>query len=133
MPKLTISFDVEYALAEGETLEDVAGVMYHATNTILGDSYLTAHQNIQSSVVDFDFDIKVNDCEDQALEVDGRDGCDYILKDGHRGCWITVGNLSTHLVKTDEGLVVDVYPKGDEGFSDPLASTWAFDGEGVSQ
>lgn len=129
MAKLRISIEVEYDLADGETIEDVGSVMEHATNTIISDSYLTGHQNFRSSVRGYNFAIKEGD-DDQALLPDGADGCDYVLNEGHRGFWITIGNLSVHPVKTDEGVVVDIYPKGDEG-SDPIASTYAFDLEGV--
>lgn len=50
---------------------------------------------------------------------------DYVLNPEDAFCWITVGNISVYLKRTDEGVVVDLYPKGDE-FSEPLASTYAY-------
>lgn len=54
---------------------------------------------------------------------------DYTLKDGCRSVWITVGKLSVHIIRTDEGVVCDIYPLGDES-TDSIASTYAFDDEG---
>ena len=47
---------------------------------------------------------------------------DYVLEGGH--VWITVKDLSVHIKKEKEGVVVDVYPLGDED-TEPIASTWA--------
>jgi hypothetical protein len=55
------------------------------------------------------------------------DDQDYVLGPEGR-CWITVGKLSVHLVKTDEGLVVDIYALGKET-EEPLATTYVFDAE----
>jgi len=46
--------------------------------------------------------------------------------------WITVElgdgrpSASVHLIRTDEGIVVDVWP-GDDSGDEPIASTYAFD------
>ena len=53
---------------------------------------------------------------------------DYTLgKEGR--CWITVGNLSVHIVKTDEGVVVDIYPLNKED-CEPIATAYDYDQEG---
>ena len=39
---------------------------------------------------------------------------------------IIVKNLSVLVHETDEGVVVDIYPLGEEGVDDPFASTYAF-------
>lgn len=44
-------------------------------------------------------------------------------------CWITVGNLSVQVARTDEGVVVDVYPLNRED-EDVIASTYGFFAEG---
>ena len=130
--KLTINIEVEYDLAESESIDDIAKVMGHAVNTIIGDRFLSCHDNISSSVRDYIYSVKTQNDQD-ALSLDpGQDGCDYTLNEGHRGVWLTIGSLSTHVIRTDDGVVVDIYPKGDEG-SDPIASTWAFDCEGVDK
>jgi len=46
----------------------------------------------------------------------------YKLKED--GCWIAVGQLSVHIIKTDEGVVVDVYGLHHEA-DDAIASTQA--------
>ena len=43
--------------------------------------------------------------------------------------WITVENLSVYVHKTNEGVVVDIFPLGDE-MEDPITSTYAFFNEG---
>lgn len=50
---------------------------------------------------------------------------DYILNKDFRSAWVTVDNLSVYISRTDEGVVVDLYPHGDEN-NDPLGSTYAF-------
>jgi len=46
---------------------------------------------------------------------------DYILEGD--GVWITVKNISVHIIKTDEGVVADLWALGDED-GEPLTSTW---------
>ena len=45
---------------------------------------------------------------------------DYELRDGHTSCWVTVGNISVYIVRTDEGVDVAMYPHYNEA-DDPLA------------
>lgn len=49
---------------------------------------------------------------------------DWTLAPKHN-LWLTVDNFSVHIVRTDEGIVVDVYAKGCE-MDDTLATTYAF-------
>jgi len=53
---------------------------------------------------------------------------DYTLKQGENSVWITVDNISVYVVRADEGVIVDLYPKGDE-MSAPLTGTYAFNSE----
>lgn len=46
---------------------------------------------------------------------------DYVLED--ESVWITVNNISVHIIKTDEGVVADLYPLGKED-ENPMTSTW---------
>ncbi len=46
---------------------------------------------------------------------------DSELKEGSH--WMTVGNISVYIRKEDEGVAVDLYPRGDEA-RDALAGTW---------
>jgi len=53
-------------------------------------------------------------------------GCtDFTLGQGQTddNAWITVNNISVHIVRTDEGVVVDLYPKDGE-MNNALAGTW---------
>ena len=56
-----------------------------------------------------------------ALLRDGESN-EYKMKDD--GCWIADENLTVHIIKTDEGVVVDVYGLHQEN-EDAIASTWA--------
>lgn len=47
--------------------------------------------------------------------------------------WITVEKLSIHIHKTDEGVVVDIWPLGCEDADGPVASTYAFFEEGEDE
>ena len=51
---------------------------------------------------------------------------DYILDDG--AAWFTVGKFSVRIQKTDEGVLVDIYPVGKEA-DGSIASTYALDDE----
>ena len=54
----------------------------------------------------------------------GDQATDYELNDGHQSCWITVDNISVYICRTDEGVVVDLYPRYSE-MEDSIAGTWA--------
>ena len=41
--------------------------------------------------------------------------------------WIRIGKFDVRLVHTDEGIVVDIYPFGDDYAGEPIATTYAFD------
>lgn len=45
-----------------------------------------------------------------------------------RNAWVGVRNLSVDIHRTDEGVVVDIFRKGEEN-GDPIASTYAYFGE----
>lgn len=50
---------------------------------------------------------------------------DYVLEG--KAAWITVGNISVYIHKTDEGVVADMYAKHCEEMDDALlATTYAF-------
>lgn len=58
----------------------------------------------------------------------GPDG-DYVANLAkNEALWLTVANASLHIKRTDEGIVVDIWPKGRED-QEPVASTYAFDSE----
>lgn len=54
-----------------------------------------------------------------------KDG-DYTLVDGN--AWFTIKKFSVRIHGTDEGVIVDVWNKGEED-GDVVASTYAFDEE----
>lgn len=62
----------------------------------------------------------------EALSLDTPEGVDYTLHPEATSCWITVDNISVYIVRTDEGVVVDLYPKGREAEDPALAGTYAF-------
>ena len=49
---------------------------------------------------------------------------DYTLSPPHGSCWITVDTVSVYIRRTDEGVSVDLFPKGRE-MNDSLAGAWA--------
>lgn len=53
---------------------------------------------------------------------------DYTLRPGRRSCWITVDNISVYIVRTDEGVVVDLFPRFREN-DESIGSTYAFNAE----
>lgn len=62
---------------------------------------------------------------------------EYILLDGNKDCemtpearsvWIGIKDFSIYIVRTDEGVVVDIFARGHED-DGSLASTYVFDQE----
>lgn len=49
---------------------------------------------------------------------------------GNDNAWITVDDLfAVNIIRTDEGLVVDIYPAQDTEANEPLGSTYVFEHE----
>ena len=73
---------------------------------------------------------------EESLLPEGECGTDYLLKHTPKNwnpwAWITVKgrprSLSVKVKRTDEGVVVDIFRKGEED-SDPVATTYAYFGE----
>lgn len=61
-----------------------------------------------------------------------RSGDGYALAPGDSSTWITIGNLSVYVRRTDEGASVSIYPAGDEG-GESLAETYAHFSEAESE
>ena len=49
---------------------------------------------------------------------------DYELNDNYSSCWVTVGNISVYVLRTSNGVSVDLLPHGKED-KPPIASTYA--------
>ena len=49
---------------------------------------------------------------------------DYELNDNYSSCWVTVGNISVYVLRTSNGVSVDLLPLGKEDKL-PIASTYA--------
>ena len=60
------------------------------------------------------------------------DGTDYTLDPDATSVWITVDNISVYIVRTDEGVSVDLYAKGREE-DESLAGTWALHQEAATE
>ena len=54
---------------------------------------------------------------------------EYTLLPAAPSVWLTVDNLSVYVVRNDEGVSVDIFPKGDED-GGSIAGTWATYDEG---
>ena len=61
------------------------------------------------------------------MAVDGG-GDDFLLEESVERVWLTVGVISVQVVRTDEGVVVDLYADGKEDAGE-LESTYAFNTE----
>lgn len=64
-------------------------------------------------------------CDECTGSLSHDDENDYTLRDGETSCWITVDNISVYIVRTDEGVVVDLFPRYLE-MECAIASTYAF-------
>jgi hypothetical protein len=60
------------------------------------------------------------------------DGVDYTLRQTEKSVWISVNNLSVYIKREDEGVAVDIFPKGREG-EQPIASTYGFYDDAVEE
>ena len=49
---------------------------------------------------------------------------DYELNEDFKSCWITVNNISVYVLRTSDGVYVDLLPLGKED-KPPIASTYA--------
>jgi len=49
---------------------------------------------------------------------------DYELNEDYKSCWITVNNISVYVLRTSDGVSVDLLPHGKED-KPPIASTYA--------
>jgi hypothetical protein len=58
--------------------------------------------------------------------------CDYRLPPDQDSVWIEVDSLVCYVRRTDEGVVVDIFPNGQE-MENAIASTYAFFGENESE
>lgn len=62
---------------------------------------------------------------DEALRREGDSSeTDYVLNDDYSSCWVTVNNISVYIQKTDEGVAVDMWPKGLESADLSHVGTW---------
>lgn len=63
-----------------------------------------------------------------ALQNPEESSSDYVLRDDAPSCWITVGSISVHVRRNtdtgDEGVIVDLFPRGAE--DDSMDSAYAF-------
>jgi|21_taG_2_1085346.scaffolds.fasta_scaffold02175_19 hypothetical protein len=57
--------------------------------------------------------------------MNAEDHDEITLSKSQRRIWVTVNNISICIVRTDEGVVVDMWPLGQEG-STSMATTYAF-------
>ena len=60
-----------------------------------------------------------------ALRIDGDSGSDYVLNDYATSCWVEVGNVSVYIIRGENGVYVELLPKGDEGEAMPLDTAFA--------
>tara|TARA_R100001129_G_scaffold69966_3_gene47725 strand:- start:3681 stop:3926 length:246 start_codon:yes stop_codon:yes gene_type:complete len=49
---------------------------------------------------------------------------DFKLKDSYYACWITVKNISVYIQQTDEGVAVDLWPRGLEDKDSSISGAW---------
>jgi hypothetical protein len=62
----------------------------------------------------------------EVLSLDTPEGSDYTLHPDAQSCWVTVDNVAVYIKRTDEGVVVDLYPNGYEAQIDSIAGTYVF-------
>lgn len=60
-------------------------------------------------------------------------GADFVMDDRARSAWISIGEISLYILKTDDGVRFEAYPKGHEGgCCDALAESEAKECDAVS-
>lgn len=57
------------------------------------------------------------------MALEAESSYDYVLRKKEASVWITVDNVSVYVRRNDEGVSVDLYPKGEE-MNDSLAGTF---------
>lgn len=58
---------------------------------------------------------------------------EFVLSPEARGAWVDVDNLTVHIIRTDEGVVVDIHPNPMKEEIEPIASTYAFFNEATEE
>lgn len=111
-----ISYGVK---VEAETAE--AALEYARNNDLFFDADEQVEENLYSEVWEGkELAFSDNPETEQVLYSDG--DADYILKPEHSSVWITVGNISVHVIRTDSGCMVELLPVGCE-MVDPAMNT----------
>lgn len=66
--------------------------------------------------------------QDEVLTCDEAGGTDFTMKPDVKSCWITVDGFGVHVIRTDEGVVVDILANR-SGNIDAIAGTYAHHGD----
>lgn len=54
------------------------------------------------------------DLNKRDLEALEPSGSDYVLREGVGSCWVEVDNISVYIIRTPQGVTVELLPKGVE-------------------
>lgn len=104
---LRLTLDVSY-LAHGVSVETLTRMLNRMVEEGLGNGMLTGSS--KAEVVEHSFEvIQVLD-EPEALspEAPMESRTDYRLSERVKGCWITVDTAAVHIIRTDDGVTVDI-------------------------
>lgn len=122
LPSITLrlTLDVSYH-AHGVSVETLTRMLNRMIEEGLGKGMFTGSS--EAEVVEHSFEvIQVLD-EPEALspEAPMESRTDYKLSEHVKGCWITVDTAAVHVMRTDEGVIVDI--QANRGSTEPLGST----------
>ena len=89
--------------------------------------YVESHNGEQKALAYTIMGMTWNRAVDKIDELEHDDVEISLEPDSERSIWITVGNISVYVRRTDEGAVVDMYTRGDECSDDAhLAGCYSF-------
>jgi len=112
-----VNLDVSYDL-RGADPAVFAQALERAIQSAVGNGLLSPASDEVAEPVEVDSwtsEITLSSGEPPAITPEGTEsGADFVLNAPFETAWITVDGASVHIKREDEGVVVDLYPKGAE-------------------
>lgn len=109
--RLRLTLDVSY-LANGVDAKRLVKMLEHLAEQGVADGMLTGSSSAE--VAEYSMTVGEVADEPQVLSPHpaAESGSDYVLKPEAKSCWIIVDSAAVHVVRTDEGVIVDIHADG---------------------
>jgi hypothetical protein len=120
--RLRLTLDVSY-FANGVDANRLIKMLERLAEQGVADGMLTGSSSAE--VAEYSTQVQEVADEPQVLSPHpaAESGSDYVLKPDAKSCWIIVDSAAVHVVRTDEGVMVDIHADGSAGGA--IAGTYA--------